>query len=130
VVELLLQLTEDPLRRDERRTTVLTSDHVPIIDGLRVWTTTPGAEPGTVHLPPADLAEPGRWLLVHADDGTTVKIRPRHLTTRHPVTSDEPPRLGRCQWIGSCTRPALRMRAHPLMSPVPVCRDCLRSFPD
>jgi len=46
---------------------------VPIIDGLRVWTTTPGAEPGTVHLPPAaDSAEPagpGRWLVLHVDDG-------------------------------------------------------------
>lgn len=103
---------------------VQTSDRVPVSDELRVWAL-PRLEPGTVDLEtPVAPPQQGEWLLVHLDRGRSELVVPTTVTTRHPDTSELPPRRGTCQWVGACTAPAARMAPHPLMSPVPVCRTC------
>lgn len=101
-----------------------TSDLVAIADGLRVWTL-PRTESGTVDLE-TPVEQPGeRLVVVHLDRGRSEIVATTTITTRHPDTSELPPDLGTCQWVGTCTAPALWMQPHPLMSPVATCRSCL-----
>ena len=106
-----------------------TTDRVTVSDGLRVWSL-PRLEAGTVDLEtPVTPPEPGEWLLLHLDRGRSELVVPTTITVRHPRTGEAPPSLGTCQWVGACPSPAVRMAPHPLMSPVPVCRDCGREAP-
>jgi hypothetical protein len=115
-------------------TIVRTADQVCITDGLRVWIlphAEPGRrawtlphEPGTVDLTTARTPGPDPAVRVDLDSGRSVIVTATTLTTRHPRTGQRPFDLGVCQWVGTCTEPAVRMVAHPLMSPVPACRTC------
>jgi len=116
-------------------TIVCTADRVCITDGLRVWIlgeAAPGlpvwtlrCEPGTVDLTSAaSPPESGPAVRVDLDSGRSVIVSATTLSTCHPRTGQLPPDLGTCQWVGTCAEPAVRMVAHPLMSPVPACRTC------
>lgn len=102
-----------------------TMDRVEVSDGLRVWAL-PDLEPGTVDLgTPMAPARSGGWLLMlHRDGGGSGMVANTTITSRHPATTEPPRPLGSCQWVGTCAVRAVRMQAHPLMSPVPVCRTC------
>ena len=113
-------------------TIVWTADQVCITDGLRVWVlprAEPGLyvwvlphEPGTVDLTTTRTAV-GRDSMVQVDldFGRRVIVPAATLAACHPCTGHRPPGLGICRWVGTCVEPAVRMVAHPLMSPVPTC---------
>lgn len=102
-----------------------TSDGVEIVHELRIWATTPTEpthpEPGTVDLKTGSV-------VLHTDSGKTMTIDPRGALATHPQTRTSPPRLGVCQWTLACNNLAIRMQPHRLMSPVPVCTTCIKTY--
>lgn len=104
-----------------------TADEVEIVQWLRVWTAT--LDPGTVDLTaPWACTVPAGSVAVRFDSGRGVVIDCRSTHAVHPHSGEPPPPLGRCHWVRSCEHEAVRMQPHPLMTPVPVCADCIRAF--
>lgn len=111
-----------------------TADRIGITDGLRVWKlpdAEPGPrawllphEPGSVDLTAGPTSGHDPAVRVDLDSGRSLLVAATGLVTRHPRTGRWPPDLGICRWTGTCTRRAVRMVPHALMSPVPACRTC------
>lgn len=107
---------------------MFTTNGVEIVHNLRIWTA--DLQPCTVDLqaPPPGAVPRAGWFHGRTDTGSSVLIDSHRATITHPVTGSTPPVLGRCRWVATCDQAAVRMQPHRLMSPVPTCERCVRSF--